>query len=63
MASMSRPVHLKEPVPRPVPVVGCDVCGALARQRAAAYASGDKSKATDYSVEIRNHPHDKVARS
>ncbi|WP_407287680.1 hypothetical protein [Streptomyces sp. BP-8] len=44
-------------VPDPRPVAGCDVCGALARQRAGAYAVGDRSAATDCNVEIRRHPH------
>ncbi|MFI6768332.1 hypothetical protein [Streptomyces sp. NPDC050355] len=43
--------------PDPRPVAGCDVCGALARQRAGAYAVGDRSAATDCNVEIRRHPH------
>ncbi|WP_438487460.1 hypothetical protein [Streptomyces sp. S186] len=57
MSGMGLPVYLKEPLPEPVPVAGCDVCGALAEQRAAAYAVGDWSKATDCNVEMRRHPH------
>lgn len=54
---MSPPVHLTEPTPPPAPVGGCDVCGALAKQRAAATAAGDYSRATDCSVEMRRHRH------
>nr|WP_018539248.1 hypothetical protein [Streptomyces sp. SID8354] len=59
MARMCRPVHLGEAAsrPDPEPVAGCDVCGALARQRAGAYTIGDRSRATDCNVEIRRHPH------
>ncbi|WP_181690291.1 hypothetical protein [Streptomyces sp. NBRC 110611] len=42
-----------------MPVAGCDVCAALAEQRAHAYAVGDKSTATDRNIEIRCHPHPK----
>ncbi len=62
MPRTCRPVHLWEPTSDPVPVAGCDVCGARAVQRAGAYAVGDKSKATDCNVEIRRHPHSKAAR-
>ncbi|GFE24158.1 hypothetical protein YWIDRAFT_00760 [Streptomyces sp. SceaMP-e96] len=41
----------------PVPVPGCDVCGALARERDAARRAGDGSKVSDCNVEIRRHPH------
>ncbi|MDX3214582.1 hypothetical protein PV318_03350 [Streptomyces sp. ME02-6991-2B] len=54
---MSPPVHLTEPTFPPRPVDGCDVCGALAKQRAAATAAGDYSRATDCSVEMRKHRH------
>ncbi|MEU9500209.1 hypothetical protein [Streptomyces sp. NPDC048196] len=50
-------VELGVPVRDPEPVDGCDVCGALARQRVAAYAVGDRSKVSDCNVEIRRHPH------
>ncbi|WP_078872206.1 hypothetical protein [Streptomyces sp. NRRL S-337] len=50
-------VQLGVPVRDPAPVAGCDVCGALARQRVAAYAVGDRSKVSDCNVEIRRHPH------
>ena len=53
----AQPVHLLEPTPPPRPVPGCDVCGALARQRADATAAGDHSRASDCTVEIRRHPH------
>ncbi|MEV0371174.1 hypothetical protein AB0I10_15310 [Streptomyces sp. NPDC050636] len=60
-----RPVHLKEPVstPEPEPVAGCDVCLALAGQRAGARAVGDLSKVIDCNIEIGSHPHTKAARS
>ncbi|MEU9122994.1 hypothetical protein AB0C96_24545 [Streptomyces sp. NPDC048506] len=47
------------PVPEPDPVPGCDVCTALARQRAAARAVGDQTTAIDCNIEIRRHPHPK----
>ncbi|UQA94353.1 hypothetical protein [Streptomyces halobius] len=46
----------------PVPVDGCDVCGALAREREAAWLAGDGSKVSDCNVEIRKHPHAKRRR-
>ena len=54
-----RPVHLPDPVPvpEPTPVDGCDVCAALARQRAAAHAKGDKAKVIDCNIEMHRHPH------
>jgi hypothetical protein len=54
---MDPSVHLSLPAEPPAPVPGCDVCEALARQRAEAVDSGDHSRATDCSVELRNHPH------
>ncbi|WP_199836195.1 hypothetical protein [Streptomyces sp. NRRL F-4489] len=57
MSGMGSPVHLREPLPEPVPAEGCDVCGALAEQRARAHAAGDWSKVTDCNVELRRHPH------
>nr|WP_030181623.1 hypothetical protein [Streptomyces violaceorubidus] len=58
------PVTLTDPLKgTPVPVPGCDVCGALARQREEALdAKGrfyDPSKASDLLVEIGRHPHGK----
>ncbi|MFF4699769.1 hypothetical protein [Streptomyces chattanoogensis] len=58
---MDRSVHLGEPAWEPEPVAGCDVCGALDRQRSGAYAIGDRSRATDCNVEIRRHPHADMA--
>ncbi|KIZ13727.1 hypothetical protein SNA_37650 [Streptomyces natalensis ATCC 27448] len=60
MPRTCRPVHLGEPASEPVPVAGCDVCRALADQRARAYASGDKSKASDCNVEMIRHSHPKA---
>ncbi|ARF56751.1 hypothetical protein [Streptomyces gilvosporeus] len=57
MGRMDGAVHLPEPAREPEPVAGCDVCGALDRQRLGAYAVGDRSRATDCNVEIRRHPH------
>ncbi|WP_078876222.1 hypothetical protein [Streptomyces sp. 769] len=59
---LSGPVHLSDPTakPDPEPVAGCDVCGALVRQRAAARSRGDMSKVTDCNVELRRHPHHKA---
>ncbi|MEU5010395.1 hypothetical protein AB0G35_08885 [Streptomyces sp. NPDC021749] len=50
-------LRLGGPVRDPEPNTGCDVCEALARQRVAAYAAGDRSKVSDCNVEIRRHPH------
>ncbi|UZJ29942.1 hypothetical protein OJ254_05235 [Streptomyces endophytica] len=52
-------VQLGEPVRDPEPATGCDVCEALAQQRVAAYAVGNRSKVSDCNVEIRRHPHRK----
>ncbi|MEK2475275.1 hypothetical protein WN984_20625 [Streptomyces noursei] len=41
----------------PGPVPGCDICAALAKERALARSRGDHSKVSDCNVEIRNHPH------
>jgi hypothetical protein len=41
----------------PEPVADCDVCQALDKQRSEARAQRDLSKVSDFSVEIRNHPH------
>ncbi|MFD4563727.1 hypothetical protein ACFWOX_04730 [Streptomyces sp. NPDC058467] len=59
--TMDPPVTLELPLDEPEPAPGCGVCGALARQRAQAVKDGDPSRATDCSVEIRNHPHPKHA--
>ncbi|MFF4606646.1 hypothetical protein ACFY12_28420 [Streptomyces sp. NPDC001339] len=55
--TMTPPVHLGVPKPDPEPAPGCDVCGALARQREDAQRSGDMSMASDLNIEMRNHPH------
>nr|WP_274916602.1 hypothetical protein [Streptomyces sp. WZ-12] len=64
MPGLGRPVHLSDPTakPEPRPVAGCDVCGALDRQRSRARATGDHSKVTDCNVEMRDHPHGKAVR-
>lgn len=53
------PVHLPATalVDDPEPTPGCDVCGALIRQRTKARRTGDFSQATDCNVELRQHPH------
>ncbi|MFC8347860.1 hypothetical protein [Streptomyces sp. NPDC057280] len=43
------------PLEEPEPPTGCDVCGALARQRTEARAAGDLSRVSDLNVEIRSH--------
>ncbi|QHC20906.1 hypothetical protein [Streptomyces sp. GS7] len=62
-----RPVHLPDPVPvpepEPEPAAGCDVCAALAQQRAVARAVGDMTTVIDRNVEIRRHPHAKAVRT
>ncbi|MGW1375234.1 hypothetical protein ACWD6P_13300 [Streptomyces sp. NPDC002446] len=62
MPRICRPVQLLEPASDPAPVAGCDVCRALAGQRAEAYAAGDRSKVSDCNVEIGRHPHRKAGR-
>ncbi|WEB42852.1 hypothetical protein MOV08_28770 [Streptomyces yunnanensis] len=60
-----RPVHLSDPfpAPEPEPVAGCDVCAALAEQRAVAYSVGDRTTVIDRNVEMRRHPHARKAKS
>jgi hypothetical protein len=41
----------------PVPVTGCDVCGALARQREAARTVRRGDLVRLYNSELLNHPH------
>ncbi|AZQ39646.1 hypothetical protein EJ357_44610 [Streptomyces cyaneochromogenes] len=53
--TMAEPVHVGLPEAEPVPVDGCDVCGALAREREQARRDGDLSKVTDLNVEMRTH--------
>ncbi|WP_229852820.1 hypothetical protein [Streptomyces albospinus] len=50
-----------DPVPAqdPESVAGCDVRGALARQRAQARAIRDLTKVIDCNIEIHRHPHAK----
>ncbi|MDQ0931435.1 hypothetical protein [Streptomyces turgidiscabies] len=51
----SGPMYLGLPEPEPEPMEGCDVCGALSRERAAARLDGDLSKVSDVNVEMRAH--------
>jgi hypothetical protein len=53
--TMSGPVELGLPLRPPRPVEGCDVCAALAKQRAAARERGDLSAVSDCNVEIGAH--------
>ncbi|MEU8983101.1 hypothetical protein ACFVXW_09620 [Streptomyces sp. NPDC058251] len=55
--TMDPPITLELPLTKPAPAPGCGVCETLARQRTEHAAAGNPSKATDCSVEIRNHPH------
>ncbi|MGC9408280.1 hypothetical protein [Streptomyces sp. DZ1-3] len=59
--TMTEPVALGMPLDEPQPRAGCDVCGALAEQRATARTSGDHSKVSDLNVEMRNHHQPKRA--
>ncbi|WSK17637.1 hypothetical protein OG717_25480 [Streptomyces celluloflavus] len=57
---MTPAVHLGDPTeapPDPVPVAGCAVCEALSRQRDAARARRDRTRAVDCNIGIRRHPH------
>lgn len=53
---MSTPARTEPPL-EPVPVEGCDVCGALARQREAARTAGSPITVRQCSQELANHPH------
>ncbi|MGW7636358.1 hypothetical protein [Streptomyces decoyicus] len=55
--TMAPPVHLSPPLDRPAPATECDVCAALAEQRAEAERKGNFSAVVDCNVELRNHPH------
>ncbi|MET9532638.1 hypothetical protein ABZY02_19085 [Streptomyces sp. NPDC006649] len=55
--TMSGPVYLLLPSDPAQPAEGCDVCEALEKERAAAHAIGDGSKASDCNVEMHQHPH------
>ncbi len=54
---MARPVCLPLPPDAPEPAEGCDICGALAKQRAEARTRGDFSAVSDCNVEMAAHPH------
>ncbi|MET9294908.1 hypothetical protein [Streptomyces sp. NPDC003077] len=55
--TMAGPVHLRLPDEEPRPEAGCEVCAALAEERAAARTAGDLAKVTDCNVRMRRHPH------
>jgi hypothetical protein len=62
--AMSGPVFLTDPLPdEPIPVPGCDVCRGLAawwrRAMDPKSESYDPSRASDWAIEIRRHPHPK----
>lgn len=52
---MAAPVHVVDPPVSPEPGSGCDVCGALARERKEAAGVGNWSTVTDCNVELRRH--------
>ncbi|TLQ48348.1 hypothetical protein FEF34_20200 [Streptomyces marianii] len=60
---MDPPIHLPLPGADPKPAAGCGVCAALERQRSEARRARNYSLATDYNVEIRNHPHARGGRA
>jgi hypothetical protein len=53
----TRVVYLGLPLPDPEPAPGCAKCRRLARERAAARAQGDESRAVDCNVLIRRCTH------
>lgn len=53
--TMPAPVHVVDPPVSPEPVTGCDVCGALAREREEAAGVGNWSTVADCNVELRRH--------
>lgn len=55
--STTPPPTDRRPLLEPVPVPGCDVCGALGRQRETALAAGDQETVETCNAEIANHPH------
>ncbi|SHN30739.1 hypothetical protein SAMN05216268_1337 [Streptomyces yunnanensis] len=57
MPSLSEPVHLPDPSPKPQPVEGCDVCRALIRQRAEHRKHGRHARAALCSLELGDHTH------
>lgn len=50
------PVTLPDPTVPPSPAPGCDVCGALDKQRAEHEQAGNIKQATACEVEMRRHP-------
>lgn len=50
------PIELPDPTRPPRPALGCGVCKALDKQRAAAEKDGDVRRATMFEVEMRRHP-------
>lgn len=53
--TMAAPVHVVDLPVSPEPASGCDVCGALARERKEAAGVGNWSTVTDCNVELRRH--------
>lgn len=50
------------PLDEPEPPADCEVCTALATQRAVAAEAGDLSRVSDCNVEIRNHHRPRATR-
>ncbi|MEY6567524.1 hypothetical protein AB8B12_21760 [Streptomyces sp. PGLac3x] len=66
--ALTGPVFLTDPLfDPPEPAPDCDVCGALLEQWRRASVVGapeyDPSRASDFAVEIRRHPHGKGRRA
>ncbi|WP_236244353.1 hypothetical protein [Streptomyces sp. CC210A] len=59
LAGLTRPV-VPLPALEPVPVDGCDVCGALARQREEARSAGRCGEVDDCNRELAGHPHERT---
>jgi hypothetical protein len=59
VSNETRTPALAEQPLEPVPVEGCDVCGALAQQREAARRTDSPITVRQCSQELANHPHRK----